>query len=391
MHLPLDYAVRNLGRSQLRLWLAVGSATLVALLAIAGSGFVRGMQRALGASGLHRNVMLLGAGSEESVERSEISPQTSTIAEANIDGILALPEGDNGVAFISPEVHVALPIGEHDRTAATAVFRGVTPAAFLVHPQVRIVAGRACEPGSDEVMLGSAALDALSRAGLDVALGKDLPFDTERLPIVGVFSAPGTVMEGEIWMPLSSLRTKTQRTTDSCVIIALAPGGDIADIEAFAAMRIDLELVAMRESDYYAALTRFLAPVRWLVVATAVIVAFGGLLGGVGTMDAAFASRVRELGTLQALGFRRRAITWSFLQESSLAAAAGGLLAALIALIGLDGVAVRSSMGTFAIVIDPVTIGAGLAAAFVLGIVGALVPAVRCLRLPVPDALKSSA
>ncbi|MDZ4831026.1 MAG: ABC transporter permease [Phycisphaerae bacterium] len=390
IRLPLDYAVRNLGRSQLRLWLAVGSAALVALLAIAGSGFVRGMDRALGTSGLERNVMLLGAGSEESIERSEISPQVATLATANIDGVLALPPGNDGVSFVSPEVHVALPIGEHERLVTSAVFRGITSGAFLVHPQVRIVDGRAPEPGTNEVMLGREALASLRRAGLTVAVGGILPLDAESLPIVGIFAAPGTVMDGEIWMPLASLKTKTQRTTDSCVILALTPDGDQADVEAFAATRIELELVAMRESDYYAALTRFLAPVRWLVVATAAIVGFGGLLGGLGTMDAAFASRVRELGTLQALGFRRRAIALSFLQESLLVAAAGGLFAACVALLALDGVAVRSSMGTFAVVVDAVSIGAGLAAAFVLGVVGALVPAIRCLRLAVPDALKSS-
>ena len=46
--------------------------------------------------------------------------------------------------------------------------------------------------------------------------------------------------------------------------------------------------------------------------------AFIGVLGGLSTMYAAFASRVRELGTLQVLGYPRSAIVLSLVQESAL-------------------------------------------------------------------------
>ena len=72
--LPVDYAVRNLGRSPVRLALSLLGSTLVVLLAIAAAAFVRGMGRSLVVTGGQRNVILLGAGSEESVERSEIQP-----------------------------------------------------------------------------------------------------------------------------------------------------------------------------------------------------------------------------------------------------------------------------------------------------------------------------
>ncbi len=392
MRLPFDYAVRNLGRSPLRLSLSVGAATLVALLAVAATGFVRGMANALGASGLPQNVMILGVGSEESVERSEISPQVGTLATADVDTIASVL----GTPLVSSEVHVQLPLGavdSHDPAAkppATAIFRGVTPTAFLVHPQIRIVEGRAPEPSTDEVLVGRGAQAVLDKAGLPSAVGSTLLVDGRELPIVGIHSAPGTVMDGEIWMPLHSLKVATQRTTDSCVVVQLAPGGEAADVDVFTTSRIELEVTSIGESEYYAALGRFLAPVRWLVVATAAIVSLGGLLGGLSTMDAAFAARVRELGTLQALGFRRRSIAWSFLQESLLASIAGALLAGLLAILFLDHIAVRSAMGTFEIRVDAVALAAGLAAGLLLGVIGALVPAFRCLRLPVPDALKSS-
>ncbi len=386
MHLPFDYAVRNLGRSPLRLTLSVGGSALVALLAIASVGFVRGMSESLGSSGLPNNVILLGAGSEESIERSEILPQVATLVASEVDGVATLL----GMPLASPEVHVALPIGDATQNPMTAVFRGITAMAFLVHPQVRIIAGRAPEPGTDEIVLGREAAAMLRRAGLPSEIGASIPFEHRELSIVGVLSAPGTVMEGEIWMQLQSLKMATQRTTDSCVVLALTSDGDMGDIEAFAATRIDLELATMRESDYYAKLGQFLAPVRWLVIATAVLVSLGGLLGGVITMDAAFASRVREFGTLQALGFRRRSIARSLLQEALLAALAGGLVAAVIATFLIDGASVRSSMGSFAVRVDVVAVAAGLLSCLFLGLVGAALPAIRCLRLPIPEALKAS-
>lgn len=383
--LPFDYAIRNLGRSPLRLALSVGGSALVAALAITSVGFVRGMNAALGTSGRTDNVMLLGAGSEESVERSEISPQVGDIVAADVDGIASAM----GMPLVSPQVHVPLPVGPRE-AGTLAVFRGITAAAFLVHPQVTIIDGRAPDPGTDEILLGREAAAMLARAGLPHAVGESVPFESRSLPVVGILSAPGTVFEGEIWMNLQSLKMTTQRTTDSCVVVGLGPKGDIADLAALAATRIDLELAVVRESDYFATLGRFLAPVRWLVLATAILVSFGGLLGGVIVMDAAFASRVRELGTLQSLGFRRRDIAWSLLQESLLAAFAGGLVAVAATSLLIDGASVRSSMGSFAVRVDLIAIGIGLIAGLVLGIVGAAIPALRCLRLPIPTALKAS-
>src|SRR5690606_38019777 len=115
----------------------------------------------------------------------------------------------------------------------------------------------------------------------------------------------------------------------------------------------------------------------------------GGLFGGLTTMYAAFASRVRELGTLQSFGFRRTAIVISLVQESLLATVAGTLIACVVGVSVLDGLAVRFSMGAFGLLVDPIVIGVGLCAGLTLGLVGALPPAARCLRLSIPVALKA--
>ena len=121
--------------------------------------------------------------------------------------------------------------------------------------------------------------------------------------------------------------------------------GEFADADAFASTRLDLELIAMRETDYYRKLTDFYKPVRMMVWITALLIALGGVFGGLNTMYAAFAARIREIGMLQSLGFSRLAVVVSFMQESVLAAAAGALIGAMICLWLLDGLAVRFSMG----------------------------------------------
>jgi putative ABC transport system permease protein len=383
--LPLDHAVRNLGRSPRRAALAIAAATLVAFLAAGSVGFSRGLAGSLGASGLESNVILLGAGSEESIERSEIPPGVAEIVAASVDGLARRRDR----TFVSPEVHAALPLGAGEAAGPVAVVRGVTEAAFLVHPQVRVMAGRAPEPGADEAMVGGAATALLADAGLAAGPGATLEIAGRPFRVVGAFAAPGTVLDGEIWVPLAALQTLTQRATLSAVVVGLDTA-ERADLEAFAAIRTDLELAAIGEADYYAELTRFLAPVRWLVTATALLVSLGGLLAGLGTLDATFAARIREFGTLQALGFRRRAIARSMLAESLLVASLGGLLAGGLALVLLDGRAVRSQMGSFAVEIGPAALATGLVAALVLAVLGTALPASRCLRRPVPEALKAA-
>jgi putative ABC transport system permease protein len=388
--LPWEYGVRNLARSPLRLALSLGGSALVVLLVLAAGGFVRGMDKSLRVSGGGDNVILLGAGSEESFERSEIAPSVPGLAQASIRGI----KQRLGVAYVSPEVFLMAILKQtKDEAAGHAVLlRGVTPAAFLVHSQARIVEGRLPEPGRDEILVGSLAATKMGLSGERLGIAQTLVFDQRVWTIVGRFDAPGTVMEAEIWVPLTDLQIAAKRDNLSCVVLTLdrGPGGaEFEDVDAFARQRLDLELVAIRESDYYARLGAFFRPIQAMVWTTAILIALGGLLGGLNTMYAAFASRVRELGALQTIGFARSAIVGSLVQESVLATAAGALVAAGIAVLLLNGITIRFSIGVFGLVIDSTVLLTGLAAGLLLGVVGALPPAWRCLRLPISEALKA--
>jgi putative ABC transport system permease protein len=385
--LPIDYSIRNLGRSPVRLVLSITGSLLVVLLVLAAGAFVRGMDKSLRVSGQASNVMLLGAGSEESVERSEILPSVPGLVQASVPGI----RQRLGVAYVSPEVFLMslLKLEKDDERSHQLMLRGVTPAAFLVHPQARITDGRAPQPGSDEILVGSLVSTKMGVPDARLAVGQTLAFDDRTWTVAGRFEAPGTVMEAEIWTPLSDLQIAARRDNLSCVVVTMDSPDGFDDVDTFARQRLDLELVAMRETDYFSNLSAFFRPIQLMVWTTAILIATGGLLGGLNTMYAAFASRVREIGSLQAIGFPRYAIVASLVQESVLATAAGALLAAAAGFLLLDGLTVRFSMGVFGLVIDSSVLLLALAAGLFLGVVGALPPAYRCLRLPIAEALKA--
>jgi putative ABC transport system permease protein len=386
--LPFEYAYRNLGRSPARLFASLLGSALVVLLVLAAAGFVRGMQLTLTQQDtLHDNVIILGAGSEESVERSQIHASVEGIAAASIAGL----RDEAGVTFVSPEIHTALPVWESadDDAVHHAMLRGFRPVALLVHSEVEIIVGRPPRSGFDELMVGALAATRLGLSDESLAVGRTLYFDSRDWTIVGRFRAPNTVMDAEIWVPLTDLQIATKRESSlSCVIVALDTA-TIVDVDIFAKSRLDLEIIAMSEREYYRSIAAFYRPIRIMIVATAVLIALGALLGGLNTMYAAFAARVREVGMLQTLGFTRMAIVLNLTEESVFTAACGTIVGAALGLALLDGLAIRFSMGAFAITLDAPVMLLGLAGGLLVGLVGALPPAARCLQLPITESLKT--
>jgi putative ABC transport system permease protein len=370
--------------------LTIGGSMLVVLLVLAAGGFVTGMRKALVASGNENNTILLGVGSEESLERSEISMKAAGILAASLDGIL----NRAGVEGISPEIHLAMPVSLDEASDALGegelmLVRGITHNAWIVHDEATLLAGRVGEAGRDEAVLGKLAARSLGFEPAEAAIDSSIWIDGREIKVVGILTADSGVIEGEIWYPLTDLQVLSQRDAVSCVIVS-RDGATPPQIAAFASRRLDLELAAIEEVDYFASLSAFYAPIRTMVLLTALLVGIGAIIGGLNSNYATFVSRIREMGTLQTLGYSRFAITVSLLQESILASAVGALLACFIAIFILDGTAIRFSMGVFGLHIDTGVLAGGLLSGFLLGIAGALLPAWRCLTRPIPEALKTT-
>ena len=382
--LPFSYAVRNLFRSRSRLLQTVGGSALVVLLVMSAVAINGGMKRVLSASGSAHNVILIGAGSEESIQRSEVRESAAGIAEAGISGI----SEQLGERAISSEIHYMNYLSLPDGRRSQAMFRGVTPQALRVHPEIRLVEGKFPEAG--EMMIGRLAWRKLGLRQSDLGVGTRVLLDSQELRISGIFAAPGTVLESELWATLGDLRVLAKRETVSCVVLRLEDPADFVEVDVFAKQRLDLELSALRESDYYARLSAFFKPLRVMTWITAGLIAAGALLGGMNTLYAAFASRVREVATLQAMGFGRGSLLLSLIQESMLACLTGALVAACIAVWVLDGRTVPFSIGAFTMEIGPAAALTGIFTGFLLGLLGALPPALRCLKPSLHTALRMS-
>ena len=382
--LPFEYATRNLGRSPMRLLLTVFGSGLVVLLIMIAGGFMVGMKTTLDVSGAKNNIMLLGAGSVESVERSEVGMDTAGIVAGSIDGF----RNHAGLEGVSPEIHIQMPI-EVDGEDRLILIRGIRPEAFLVHDQVQITSGQTPRNGRNEILIGKLATRTLGYENPEDALGESIMLDDDEYTISGVLEADGGIVEGEMWTSLTDLQVTSQRDTLSCVIVALDEAKP-SDLDMFAASRIDLELAAISEDEYFSALSSFYKPIEIMVVMTCIMIAVGGMLGGFNSTYAAFASRVREVGALQVLGYQRGAIALSLVQESILTASIGAIIACLIAMFALDGFTVRFSMGTFTLSMTAGIIALGVGSGLLLGVIGAIAPALRCLRLPIPEALRAS-
>ncbi len=382
--LPWDYGVRNLFRRPSRSALTLVGLTIVVLLVLVVVGFIRGLEASLTATGNPNVVLVYSLSSAADIENSAIPASTSTLLTASVDGV----RKQHGVEYVSPELYLGTRISaEGMDEPGLGLVRGVTTSAPLVRDQVQLIEGN--WPQSGEVMVGRLVHSKLGADNDALTIGRQISFDGQTWTISGRFTAGGSAFESEVWCPLADLQTALKRQDLSLVAMAMQSPDRVADVDLFCRERIDLELKAVGECDYYASLQKHYRPVRmlgWVVVA---LVAGSGIFAGLNTMYGAVVGRIRELATLQALGFRRRAILLTLVQEATLMACLGALAACAIAIYTIDGAAVRFTMGAFMLRIDSMAIAVACGVAALLGVVGALPPAIKAMRLPVVEAIKS--
>jgi ABC-type lipoprotein release transport system permease subunit len=383
--LPWEYGVRNLLRRPTRTLLTMAALTVVVLLVFVVVGFIRGLESSLAVSGDSSVVLVYSVSADENIENSAIAARTADLLSASLDGV----QNRFGLKHASPELYMGMRIQAGEPAAGgLGLVRGVTQAAPLVRRRVRLTEGK--WPGSGEVMVGKLVAAKLGCDPNALAVGQSVAFEQRTWRVSGQFSAGGSAFESEIWCSLPSLQHALKRQDLSVVAMLLKPGASAAEVDLFCKERTDLELQAVAESAYYASLQKHYKPMRLLAWVVVALVASAGVFAGLNMMYGAVAGRIREIATLQAVGYRRRAILVSLIQEGALLAAAGSLVAGVVALTVLNGVAVRFTMGAFTLRIDSVSLLIGCAVGLMLGVIGAIPPAVKALRLPVAQSLKST-
>jgi len=383
MLLPWEYGVRNLARRPVRTALTLVALATVVMLVFVVVGFIRGLEQSLAVSGDANVVLVYSVNSEENIENSSIPARTPSLLTASLDGTVKR----FGVTHVSPELYLGTRVTTDKDEGGLGLVRGVTMAAPLVRRSVKLIDGD--WPGNGEVIVGKLAAAKLGSDDDSLAIGNRISFEGRDWKISGRFVAGGAAYESEIWCPLNDFQTATKRQDLSLTAMLLSPGASAAEVSLFCKERTDLELRAIRETDYYASLQQHYKPVRLLAWFVVLLVSGAGIFAGLNMMYGAVAGRIREIATLQAVGYRRRAILISLIQEGVLLAAAGSLLSGVIALTMLNGVAVRFTMGAFTLRIDSVAILIGCGVGLLLGFLGALPPALKALRAEVATSLKA--
>jgi ABC-type lipoprotein release transport system permease subunit len=258
---------------------------------------------------------------------------------------------------------------------------------------VRLVEGRLFTPGLDEVMVGEKLVDRLQ----DVGIGKTVSYQRKEFKLVGVFASQGGAFESEIWGDFDVLGQEFQRGSGSnSLVVRMKDPSQIPALDRWIRAQPQMQLQAVEERKYYedqaGPLARALKALAYFV---ALVMGVGAVFGAMNTMYAIVAQRTREVGTLRALGFRRRSILLAFVIESVFLALIGGAIGCALAfpMHGFStgtGQTQSFSEIAFAFRITPQIVVTGMLLAAALGFVGGLLPALRASRLPITMALREA-
>jgi putative ABC transport system permease protein len=264
------------------------------------------------------------------------------------------------------------------------ILMGVRPTELAKAPP-RLVSGRLPAKGSrHEVLLGSR-----TAASEDAAPGSYVTIDEERFLVVGVYRSDDVMTDSGAYAPLATVRE-----------IARTPGvvtGVWLDAEAGAdtrALASEIEtrfptLVTVAGVDDFGKVDQGIAIMDALDLAVTALAVGVGAIAVMNTMIMAVFERTREFGILRAVGWRGSRIVRLVVTEALflclVAAVAGTILGVLAtrAVMQIEEVqGLLEPQYAPAVFVRAVLIAAGV------GLVGALYPAFRAVRLSPMEALR---
>ena len=360
-------------------------AVLVALLAMA-----EGYRETLQKSGSEDTALVMRGASAAEV--------MSTLDNASINVITQAPgiaRDDEGRPLASAELLVAanLPLrdGAPDEEGSVQL-RGVDERAWAVRPNIELVAGRKFESGRRELVAGVGAQRQF--AGLEP--GNTLHIGSQDWTVVGVFRS-GDALDSEIWADAGVVASTYERgSTRSSVTARLERASGFKAYKAALPGDPRLDVDTQTTLDYFTEQSKVMTMIiRVVGMVVGAIMGIGAVFGALNTMFATVASRMREIATLRAIGFRSVPVVVAVMLETMLLALLGGLLGGLLAWIVFNGYTASTIAGgvgqlNFEFDVSLPVLWTGLKWALAIGFVGGLFPALRAARLPVTDALRAA-
>jgi len=388
MAIPFSYSLRNLWTRRLTTVLTASGMALVVFVFAATLMLAEGLRKTLVATGSPDNMIVIRKASA-----TEIQSGIDRLQASVVESLADIATGADGNPLFAKEIVVliSLPKRGSDKPSNVPI-RGVTTASFALRPQVRLVEGRLPRLGSSEVIAGQSVAKRFKGAGL----GEMLRFGMRDWTVVGIFDAGATGFSSEIWGDADQLMQAFRRPVFSSLTFKLQ------DPSAMNATKDRLEsdprltVEAKRETKYYKDQSEMMATFLSIMGMTlTVIFSLGAVIGAMITMYAAVANRTAEIGTLRALGFRRRSILLAFLLESVLLGLMGGL-AGLVCSSFMQFLTISTvNWQTFSELAFSFTLTPGIAVrclvfSLIMGFVGGVLPAARASRMNIVEALRTT-
>ena len=353
---------------------------LVAMLSMSA-----GLDKTLTATGNPNRAIILRGGSN-----GELASFLDRASNTLIKQDPAIARADDDLPLASGELIVITEVPRRgDTSGANVSLRGVEPKAFILRPELQLIAGRMFRPGLRELIVGDGAYREFG--GLDV--GAKLKFRGSYWTVVGRFKT-GDAHDSELWADLETAQSAFGRSGVSSVLVRLTSRDAFDSLKKRLTENPQLNVDVQTEREFFSAqsagTTRI---IRWVTTAVTIIMAIGALFGALNTMFSAVSSRTAEIGTLRALGFGSAPVIASVMAEAMALSVLGGLLGAGIAYGVFNGYSVSTLGGNFTQVafnfaVTPRLVIQGLIWALAIGFIGGLFPAVRAARLPVTQALR---
>jgi putative ABC transport system permease protein len=366
-----------------RLWMSIATMVAIALVVAVLLGFLalaNGFRQTLAGSGSDDVAVVLRKGSNSELNSVMVRDQIRLLGAA--PGIAL---GADGKQIISSELFVIVDgVKRSTGSKANMPLRGLGAPGLTVRKQARIREGRMFSPGTNEIVVGAGLLREFS--GFE--LGKTIRFGTSTWRVVGVFEAPGTVFESELWADAAVVQSLFNRGVSyQTVRVQLTAPDAMPAFLDFVARDPRLQgLEATSESAYYQAQSErsgFL--IRFIGWPLGIMMAIGALAGALNTMYSSVASRSAEIATLRIIGFSGFSAFMGTMAESLVLSALGALLGVAIIAIFFNGMS-ASTLGAgftqvaFRVELGPQILLQAVIVALVIGFVGGVFPGWRAAR-----------
>ncbi|HUD55679.1 MAG TPA: ABC transporter permease [Terracidiphilus sp.] len=384
MNIPLTYNLRNLVvRKTTTLMTVAGIALTVAVL-VSSLALVNGLRATFANTGNPLQILVLRKGGYSELG-SSVSRESNELLRT-MSGI-ARDASSEPMASLEMVQVINLPSVD-DPKGMNVTLRGLLPVGIAMR-KVHLASGRWFQAGHREVVVGK----SIAQRYPDAKLGRHLRFGKGDWLIVAIIDGGQSALNSEIWGDLNQVSSDYNREDNlSSILVRASDEAAVpALINAIGADR-QLNLTALSEPAYYASQTSSGAPLEFLGILVAIIMAVGSSFAAMNTMYAAVARRGQEIGTLRVLGFSRRSVLASFLIEALFLSLAGGILGCLMTL-PLNGVTTGvGNFFTFSEIafhfrVGLSTMAVGVVFAIIVGAIGGFFPARNAAKKEILGAL----